>query len=118
MFIKCTPGVQPGNSPIKRPLFEAHVLEGVLQQQDVLSGSLGRLEAVLLVDGPPHPPRCLPAIAGEPLRVDGEVDVVAVVAGLAVDVAEVVLGVVVVKPRLEVSLDGLTQRRVDLGTML
>ncbi len=56
MFIKFIPGVQPGNSPIKRPLFEAHVLEGVLQQKDVLSGSLGRLEAVFLVDGPPHPP--------------------------------------------------------------
>ncbi len=63
-------------------------------------------------------PGGLPAVAGEPLRVNGEVDVVAVVAGLAVDVAEVVPGIVVVKPRLEVSLHGLTQRRVDLGAML
>ena len=105
--------MQAGDGSIESSLLEAHVLQRVLQEQDILAAGLRRLEAVLLVDGPPDSPGGLSTVAGEPFGVDGQVDIVAAFAGLTVDVAKVVPGLVVGLPGLEVGLGGLTQRRVD-----
>ena len=100
------------NSSIESSLFEAHIFQRVLQKCGSLPGTCG-LETIFFVDRSPDSSRRFSVVSGESFRVDGQVDVVASVAGFAVNVAKVVSRFVVSSPRLQVGFGGFAQRDVD-----
>ena len=114
-------GVKAGHGSEESSLLQTQSLHGLRPECRTEAGFVAgaggahRTEAVLLVYRPPDPPAGLPTVAREPLRVEGEVDMDAVLAVARVQLAEITGGrVVVPRPGSEIVRSCLGDRGVHL----